>query len=195
VKFDFKSLISRVKYLGFDTKSLNELYSLLSKKGFNYHPYLHILATLKNQTSKSFLSNSKPTAIGILLKQLEKKLRNKAYLKQEVINPDIKESNLDTEDLKSFIKETVTSMGGEVNNFNRDLLKAIENLNSNIKQIKTESEDESISRNEIDSVFINPIDEEKVDNIKANVTIEVERGDNIKSKVDRLKQLSKYKED
>jgi predicted signal transduction protein with EAL and GGDEF domain len=162
---------------------------------FNLAPYLHTLNTLNNQASKPAQSNSKPTQVNMLLKQLDTKLKAKLHLKSgDETKSSTSLGSIDLDGLKQLIESTVKDVSGHSAGLNKELLRAVDALNANVKQIKKAElykEREEEHREEIEAVFVNPISEKDVKNIKGNLTIGASEGDNVKSKLAKLKSLNK----
>jgi hypothetical protein len=180
---NFKDLISRAEYLGVDTQILRDLYADIQNGKIELSPYLHTLQTLKVQMSKPFGPGSQPLAISLLLKQLTRKFEAKAEATSQNYN------SVDVEDLKLLLQDTLKAAQGQKDMTNSEILHAVKSLSQEVKQIKTQSAAPQIQDPavEMESVFVDPMEEDK--EIKANVSIESEKGSSIQSKLDKLKKL------
>lgn len=197
MKLDIRALVSKVEFLGLDTQPLRDFYTLLNDSDFNLDPYVHTITTLKNQVSKPYSPNSQPTAIALILRELDKKIKDKVHLNADSLKADSTGGvNLNADDIRNLIEDTMRNMSGQTNNINQELLKVVDSLNTSVQGLKrSDSYREKNESNEkqIEEVFVNPIDEKKVENIKGNITIDSKKGNNIKNKLNKLKSLSKNK--
>lgn len=178
-----KALISKVEFLGVDTQTLRDLLTL-SQTGevviANYSQALKTLDSVLN--SKLFEGNSQPPQISMLLKQLERRLQNRHL---EGNNTQSQTKTDPSQDL--LTSEILTSL--------LDIKSTLSKINQGPTQQIVYNQNAPASKDpggvEMPTVFVNPIDEAKVDNIKANVSIDSKVGDNIQNKLDRLKNLKK----
>lgn len=195
MSIDLKHLITKIEFLGLDTQPLRDLYSKVRSKNFDISSYLHLLSTLQKQADRFKVSGCQPTSITLLLKQLDKKLKQGPISSQKNgrIVQGQPQSNIDLDQLKYMIEDTVRSFSGNTADSNKQLLNAIDTLNQSVKHIKKsdyiKQESDNVTNEIESSVFVNPIDEKEVEQIKTNVSINTQKGSSVKSKLDRLKSL------
>lgn len=177
-----KILISRVESLGLDTQCLRDLISLSHKGEISLVTYSQALNTLDSiLSSYRFEANSQPPQISMLLKQLEKRIQNRH-----------EESKVQAKPTEVNVQEAL--MTSEILSSLMDIKSTLANLNTQQPQNSNQSShqiNDHFNSVEMSTVFVNPIDQNKVDNIKANVSIDSKVGDNIQSKLDKLKNLKK----
>jgi hypothetical protein len=190
-----RDIVTKVEHLGLDTEPIRDLYKLVSNGNFDFSPFTHLISTLSNQLNKYKDFNSQPTPIALMLKQLDKKVKQGATGSLKNTKHLGNTGNLDIEELTSIIQDTVRSLNSNAAQSNNQLVEAINSLNKNVNSIKKKDhydELDEFNKAEMDGVFINPIDEGKFSTIESSVSIDTKKEDtNIKNKLQRLKNLTK----
>ena len=175
-----KILISKVEYLGLDTETLRDLIKLSQAKELELDQFSQALSALDSILStRLFESNSQPPQVSMLLKQLDKRIQARSELKPKVGN-EAGQSDVLTSEILSSLMDIKSSLSKINNNPNQ--------IGPSYNPVQASSGETSV---DMATVFVNPIDESKMDSIKANVSIDSKVGDNIQSKLDRLKNLKK----
>lgn len=179
-----KNLINRVEDLGSDTQPLRDLLLALKTKSINFSNISDLVNLLDEiVTSSGFAKHSNPMQVSVLLKQI----------KQSMVVGNSTSTNQD-------------NTGNNQNvGVSTELLAAILEIKSNLNDLKNIKQSSTvITRSvenytildkkqpiEIEKAFVNPIDDVKVDNIKANITFETKAGSNLDSKLSKLKNFKK----
>jgi hypothetical protein len=204
-----KELLTGVEKLGLDTQALRD-FQVAGRSGqLDEKPYKHILATLQDQVNKALSGKAEPAAVRLLLNRLDKRLQIDLAGKSEV--QESRQVTMSEEELRQLLQsvgrvankvesapETVSQT--ESPSLNEEILHQLRLVNEEVKQLKDmrvpETEGtKSSSPIMVDNVFVNPIDEDKVKELKANVTIEERsKKKNLKDKINRLKELKREKE-
>lgn len=175
-----KTLISRVEYLGLDTESLRDLIKYTHSNEVSLSNYSQSLKALDIiLTTVRFDSNSQPPQVSMLLKQLDKRLQNR---NEEKANPVATQNSSGDVGLTSEIMASLLDIKSTLAGLNKP---------QQGQQQNPHSIGNHIDAIEMSTVFVNPIDQSKVDDIKATVSIESKVGGNIQSKLDKLKNLKK----
>ena len=175
---NIKELIFKIEYLGIDTQPLRDLLNLLRTNKelmSNYKESLDILDTLASRSSSPELI----TQVGILLKDLHVKVLNP----QQNISSSSSNASSNSNN-NSSVLEIMTKLLDIKNDLNQ--IKSTRGTPGNKEYVNENPSELSIGR-----VFVNPISSTKVDNIKSNVKIDSQVGEDITSKLDKLKKLKK----
>ena len=203
-----KSLITGVERLGLDTQSLRDFMIAQRSSQVSEDQYKHILVTLQVQLDKALSGAAEPAAVKLILGRLDKKLQSDLAGKPVPVEKQVTLTEQELQNLlKSVSNQASTPAAPEVKDsaLSEEILHQLRMMNEEVKGLKsakfhTISNVGEVSSRSADSdgpepVFINPVDESKVQELESNITIEEKQSKrNLKDKVKRLKELKRDKE-
>lgn len=202
-----KELLTGVENLGLDTQAVRDFQVAASSGQIQEDPYKHILVTLKAQIEKVFIGAAEPAAVQLLLSRLDKKLQ--ADLAGLVRVTESKQVIMTEDELHRLLQSRSPvyhqPSPPDQSGVNEEILHQLRIMNEEVKGIKdnqfhtispvTPSSSSSTSTG-LESVFVNPIDESKVKELKTSITIESKNSKkNLTDKIKRLKELKREKEE
>jgi len=174
-----KSLIAKVENLGVVTDPLRELIAKVNNQSVNLQNYIAALTNISRIIELSgFDFNSQPIQVDMMLKQLAKRV---------------------SEDQGQVITSTPQATSESSDLLTAQILNSLMEIKGTLAGITTTQpaqqgytpEAKPGTGIELPTVFVNPMDQEKSNSIKANVTIDSKSGGNLQGKLDRLKNLKK----
>lgn len=166
--------------MGLDTQSIRDLIAL-SQNGEvilkDYNNYINALETIISKNI--FNANSQPVQVDLILKQLSKKLANRENTIKKKTDNEVNQELLNSEILSTLLelKKDIHSIKQVGTPVYVQPAQSVQQDNTNVSALER--------------VFVNPIDESKVDSIKSSVSIESKVGDNIGDKLNKLKNFKK----
>jgi len=197
MRIDLNKLVQQIQQLGIDSGPLTEFQSAVLGGYVLEADYIQILNTLKNQLLKTYSVRQKPMSVQLLLDRVKNKLDI------DLKNVQIQEINIhrSNSDLRG-IKDIVSEQSKQSQDLNLEILNELRSMKEEVKELKSKNTTVVINKdtqesypidninNKSDGVFVNPIDETRVSNLKPKIKIESKKGSSdIKDRIKRLKAL------
>lgn len=189
---NLKIIISKLESLSIDTQPIRDLLAMVSVGDTTIDTYSTFFDNLNKELSKPYKTNSCPVAINLMMKQLDKRLKNEKY--KNLVKKD--ESHIDPEAVRQIIQESIQNIDRSET---REMVDLLRSLMGDIQVIKDKSflvskeTETTVEPTPIDSeerVFVDPIDN-KAKDIKSYVNITSSQGSNISVALDKLRKLKK----
>jgi len=203
VSISLNELVKKVESLGLDIQPLIDFQNAVTLQQVEESDYLQILNTLKNQLSKTYSIRQKPMSIQLLLDRLRNKMQTELTIYETdasrennsnvIVNNSVdlggvqgivSEEGRKSKDISLAILDELRSMKEEMQNIKEQKNTIVVREGSSIDSARPEVVYES------DGVFVNPIDESRVNKLKPKINIESKKGSSdIKGRIKRLKEL------
>lgn len=203
-----RSLLTGVENLGLDAQSLRDFQVAVQSGQIDDKNYTHLMVTLDAQLIRAVSGMSEPMAVQLILSRLDKKLQSDLAGSHISVN---KQVVIDAKELQSLIQSSRNVEPQSVEQppeplpdqteVNQQILHQLRMVTEEMKDIKngqfhTISPSNGSDVGGPESVFVNPIDEAKVQELETNITIKSKRSQrNLKDKVRRLRELKSGKEE
>jgi len=191
---DIRSIISKVEALGVDASALHDLQTRAQGNPDLIVRFDSTLTTLDKSTADLFSSKNLLT-IDFLLQNLKNGL---AEVPSTVTQQLSQSNNNNNQELMDFMRAMKEGLSEEVaKSVSKGLAQArngqitTQDITKFSKWAEEELQDPPTSK--MDTVFVNPIDENKFNNLKGKVSIEEKKSSNISDKLDKLKKLKQDK--
>jgi hypothetical protein len=196
VEINLSSIADGLSKLGLDAKPVHQLSEALTKNLVKEQDYIQVLNTLKNQLLKKYSIEQKPMALRLLLTRLEEKLEKD--LKPKEVKTVTDSGNL------GELQDTLLGESSKNNAIGLAILRELRDVRTEMQELKESeretkvvhvqaSEDSVITPGtaiEDEKVFVSPIDEKKVSELKPSIKIEAkEASTGVLDRVARLKKL------
>ena len=204
-----KDLLTGLENLRLDTQTLRDFQTAVRSAQISEEPYKHILVTLKSQLDRVFQGSAEPAAVQLLLSRLDKKLQADLHGTKDV---QPRQVVMTEEELQKLITSqqpihapppTPTTANSDLS---EEILHQLRLVTEEVKGIKdkqfhtispmTHNDSVESLKKGPDLVFVSPIDETKVNQLKTdNVSIESKTSSkNLKDKIKKLRELKRGKE-
>lgn len=188
---DLRVLLSQIEYLGVDCQPLRDLISKSQSDSNVLQTFAILVSSLSSIVSNGrFTPNSSPLAVEMVLRQLKKGLveykpRNKesdGVVIQQNSSPELLQALLDLKKEITDLKNKPTIITNPITS------QPVSYINP--PELACDIKEDNKSNNDIlNSVFINPLDDKKFNDLKGNVSIEEKKSNNVADKISKLKQL------
>lgn len=205
-----KELITGVERLGLDTQALRDFIVAQRSSQISDDGYKHILVTLKVQIEKALTGAAEPAAVRLILSRLDKKIQQDLSGNPVPVQKQVTLTEQELQNLLNSVKVTVpepqqvSPLNDGQSSLNEEILHQLRMMNEEVKGLKDSKfhtispigDQSSKSGAGPESVFVNPVDESKVQELQSNITIEEKTSKrNLKDKIKRLKELKRDKEE
>lgn len=203
-----KQLVTGVERLGLDTQSLRDFMVAQRSNQISDDQYKHILATLKVQLDKALSGAAEPAAVKLILSRLDKKLHNDLAGKPAPVEKQVTLTEQELQNLLKSVNQVPAAAPvpePKDTALSEEILHQLRMMNEEVKGLKSakfhtispigDNSSRTSDHSGPEAVFVNPVDEAKVQELESNITIEEKESKrNLKDKIKRLKELKRDKE-